>query len=145
MHNIHTCRHTHTDTIHQIEINCIVIHLFTSEVMDSQVDSETLNCVCIFMFICIYLCMYVYMYVYVDVYLYVYAYMYIFIYVYVYMNVCIFYVCIYTYIFYLLCSGLFFCCWHCCCCSCLVTLNMTSSLPPLSLDTPDTRRNIWCP
>ena len=34
---------THTDTIHQIKINCIVIHLFTSQVMDSQVDSETLN------------------------------------------------------------------------------------------------------
>ena len=104
----HTHADTHTDTIHQIKINCIVIQLFTSEVMDSQVHSETLNCVCIFMFICIYLCMYVYMYVSVYVYLYVYAYMYICIYVYVYMNVCIFYVCIYTYIFYLLCSGLFF-------------------------------------
>ena len=34
---------THTDTIHQIKINCIVIRLFTSQVMDSQVDSETLN------------------------------------------------------------------------------------------------------
>ena len=47
MHNIHTPTHTHADThtntIHQIKINCIVIHLFTSQVMDSQVDSETLN------------------------------------------------------------------------------------------------------
>ena len=49
MHNIHTPTHTHADThthtntIHQIKINCIVIHLFTSQVMDSQLDSETLN------------------------------------------------------------------------------------------------------
>ena len=47
MHNIHTHLHTyadtHTNAIHQIKINCIVIHLFTSQVMDSQVDSETLN------------------------------------------------------------------------------------------------------
>ena len=33
----------HTDIIHQIKIDCIVIQLFTSQVMDSQVDSETLN------------------------------------------------------------------------------------------------------
>ena len=39
----HMQTHTHTNTIHQIKINCIVIHLFTSQVMDSQVDSETLN------------------------------------------------------------------------------------------------------
>ena len=39
----HTHADTHTDTIHQIKINCIVIRLFTSQVMDSQVDSETLN------------------------------------------------------------------------------------------------------
>ena len=47
MHNIHihTYTHTqaHTDTIHQIKINCIVIHLFTSQVMDSQANSETFN------------------------------------------------------------------------------------------------------
>ena len=47
MHNIHTPAHTHvdthTDTIHQIKINCIVIHLFTSQVMDSQANSETFN------------------------------------------------------------------------------------------------------
>ena len=45
MHNTHTHMqaHTHTDTINQIKINRIVIHLFTSQVIDSQVDSETLN------------------------------------------------------------------------------------------------------
>ena len=41
--HLHTHADTHRDTIHQIKINCIVIHLFTSQVMDSQVDSETLN------------------------------------------------------------------------------------------------------
>ena len=35
--------HTHTDTIHQIKINCIVIYFFTAQVMDSQVNSEALN------------------------------------------------------------------------------------------------------
>ena len=41
----HTYTHmnTHTDTIHQIKINCILIYFFTSQVMDSQVNSEALN------------------------------------------------------------------------------------------------------
>ena len=43
MHNIHTHMQTHTHTIHQIKINRIVIHLLTSQVMDSQVDNEILN------------------------------------------------------------------------------------------------------
>ena len=46
-----TPAHTHADThtqrlsifIYQIKIDCIVIRLFTSQVMDSQVDNETLN------------------------------------------------------------------------------------------------------
>ena len=41
--HLHTHADTHTNTIHQIKINCAVIHLFTSQVMDSQVDSGTLN------------------------------------------------------------------------------------------------------
>ena len=46
MHSIqthnYTHTHTHTHTIHQRKNNCIVIHFFASQVMDSQVDSETL-------------------------------------------------------------------------------------------------------
>ena len=46
MHSIHTHTPTQTHaghTIHQIKINCKVIHFFTSHVMDSQADSKNLN------------------------------------------------------------------------------------------------------
>ena len=39
----HTHTHAHTRTIPLIRINCIIIHVFTSQVMDSKADSETLN------------------------------------------------------------------------------------------------------
>ena len=45
-------------------------------------------------------------------------------------GVCVMCICIYIYIFV----------WYC-----LDTVNLTGSWPPLSLETPDTRRNIWCP
>ena len=74
----------------------------------------------------------------------VYVYMYISIYVCMYIRLCRF--CMYVYymcIFFCYCCGGFCGCSYCCCC--LGNMNLASSLPPLSLDTPDTRRNISCP
>ena len=103
------------------------------------------------LFVCMYVCMYSYVYIYISIYIYkthicvyvcVYVYIYIYICIYVFMYVCV-YVCIYficMYIYFFLC-----CCCGCCCCTCFGTMNLTSFLPPLYLDTPDTRRNIWYP
>ena len=74
-------------------------------------------CVCVFVCVCICVCPYICICVYaVCVYVDIYIYMYIYIYI---------YIC--TYIW-----------WYC-----FGTTNLTGSWPPISLGTPDTRRNIW--
>ena len=95
-------------------------------------------CVCIYIYIYILYISIRHIYVYMYVYMYVYVYMYICIYVCVY--VCIYFICMYIYFFLCCC-----CVCVCCCCTCFGTMNLTSFLPPLYLDTPDTRRNIWYP
>ena len=72
-------------------------------------------CVCVCM--CVYLCMSIYMYMCICS-LCICGYIYIYVYIYI-------YIC--TYIW-----------WYC-----FGTTNLTGSWPPISLGTPDTRRNIW--
>ena len=75
----------------------------------------------------IHIYMHVYIYIYLCVYVYINIYMYVCVHMYIYIRM---YKDIYIYIY----------CWYC-----LSTMNLTNSWPPLSLDTADTKRNIWCP
>ena len=95
------------------------------------------------MYVCMYLCVcvciyYIYIYIY-KTHICVYVCVYVCICINVYMYLCM---CICMYIYYFLCCC---CVCLCCCCTCFGTMNLTSFLPPLYVDTPDTRRNIWYP
>ena len=81
-----------------------------------------------------------YVYVCICVYIYVFIYIYIYIYIYISFLLSIFCVCIYIYVYmyiyiyiYIYIYGIVF-----------NTTNLTYSWSPLSLETPDTRKIIWC-
>ena len=75
------------------------------------------------MCVCLYVCVFVYVHIYVYVYMQ-------FVYMWIYI-----YICIYIYIYIYICTYIW---WYC-----FVSTNLTGSWPPISLGTPDTRRNIW--
>ena len=81
-------------------------------------------CVCVHM--CVYICVYIYIYTYIYIYIiFTFHILRMYIYIYVYMYI---YIYIYIYIY-----GIVF-----------NTTNLTYSWSPLSLETPDTRKIIWC-
>ena len=106
-------------------------------------------CMYVYICMCVYVCIYVHMYMYimcvcmyVHVCIYVYIYIHIYIYIYISFLLSIFCVCIYIYMYmyiniyiyiYIYIYGIVF-----------NTTNLTYSWPPLSLETPDTRKIIWC-
>ena len=85
-------------------------------------------CVCACVYICIYVNIYIEKWVRMCAYVFVYVYLYACMCICMYMHMCI---CMYMYI--CMCVCVYMCVYFICCCSYLGTMNLTSSLPPLSL------------
>ena len=119
---------------------CMHVYIYVSVCMHIYI-----LCVCMYIYMyicmCVYVCIYVHMYMYimcvyvcVCVYMCVYICVYIYIHKYISFLLSIFCVYIYIYIYiYIFIYGIVF-----------NTTNFTYSWPPLSLETPDTRKIIWC-
>ena len=117
---------------------CMHVYIYVSVCMHIYI-----LCVCMYIYMyicmCVYVCIYVHMYMYIMcVYVCVCVYMCVYICVYIYIHKYISFLlsifCVYIYIYiYIFIYGIVF-----------NTTNFTYSWPPLSLETPDTRKIIWC-
>ena len=95
-------------------------------------------CMCIrvyvFVYVCVCACVYICIYVNIYIEKWVRMCAYVFVYVYLYACMCIcMHMCICMYMYICMCVCVYMCVYFICCCSYLGTMNLTSSLPPLSL------------